>query len=180
MKTSPSRSKHKPRRRRRFTSNELLVVIGVILIITSLLVGLIRGRQVVKQKAKLTACKGNVKIMGLVLTAYYNDVSNVKFGEIVANNRVEPSLGGYGFDPYGHSCPAKKTGGNESGYVFDRNTGNVNTFLFPIGKETAFTKEDTWAVVNNPNSPLLHDKETKHWVNGKTNIAVGDGHVEEK
>ena len=180
MNHGPQRAKVSPMSRRRFTSNELLVIIGVLAVVASLGIIFFKRREEQYQKARLTSCKSSLKQLSLVLQSYYSDGTSTVFGSAVTNRRIDASLGGFGFDANMLSCRAKRTHGSEDGYVFDKNSGNLNTFVFPSGQETPFTSRDTWAVVNNPNSGLVHDKDTQHKVNGKTNVACGDGHVEQK
>ena len=180
MNHGPKRAKVSPMSSRRFTSNELLVVIGVLAVVVSLAVIFFKKREEAYQKGRLSSCSSNLKQIGLVLQSYYSDGTSTIFGSAASNNRVEAKTGGFEFDANMLRCTAKRTHGSEDGYVFDKNSGNLNTFVFPSDQETAFTSRDTWAVVNNPNSALIHDKGTQHKVNGKTNVACGDGHVEQK
>jgi len=180
MNHGPQRAKVSPMSRRRFTSNELLVVIGVLAVVASLAVIFFKKRLETAEKSRVTQCISDLKGMGLTLQSYYSDGTSTVFGSAVTNKQVDASIGGFGFDATTLKCPAQKTHGNETAYVFDRNTGDLGTFVFPSSKETAFTSRDTWSAVNSPNSGLVHDKESKHWVNNKTNILCGDGHVEKK
>lgn len=156
------------------------MVIGVLAVVASLAVIFFKKREEAYQKGRLSSCSSNLKKIGLVLQSYYSDGTSTAFGSAASNNRLEANTGGFGFDANMLRCTAKRTSGNETVYVFDRNTGNLGTFVFPSGKEIAFTSRDTWSAVNSPNSGLVHDKESKHWVNNKTNILCGDGHVEKK
>ena len=180
MRTSPNRAKPKARRRRRFTSNELLVVIGVLAVVASLAVIFFKQQRDNDEKINITKCKSNLKSIGLELQSYYSDGKSTVFGSATANNRIDEKIGGFGFTINGHECAAKKTHGKEDGYVFDRNTGAIELFKFPTGKENPFTILDTWQVVDNPNSPIAHDKDSTNAYNNKTNVLCGDGHVEQK
>ena len=160
----------------KFTQTEILVVIGMIAILAAMCIHYISNG---REKSRITKCKGNMKITALTFQSYYSDGTTQDFGSIAKNNILRTGTE-WGLDGNGLSCPARKSSGRETAYVFDRNSGNMSSFVLPSGVETPFTAKDTWAVVNNPQSPIFHDKGSPHRVNGKTNVACGDGHVEEK
>lgn len=163
-------------RKNKFTQTELLVVIGIIAILAAVCVSYIHRS---KEYSNTTKCKGNMIITALTIQSYYSDGTTQDFGSMAKNNILRAGTE-WGLDGNGLSCPARKSSGSETAYVFDRNSGNMSSFVLPSGVETPFTAKDTWAVVNNPQSPMFHDKGSPHRVNGKTNVACGDGHVEEK
>ena len=167
-------------RKNKFTSSELIVVICVVAILASALILGFNKIHKTRDAANLTKCKGSLKNINLVLQSYYSDGTVSDFGVAAGNNNITEKVGEFGFDINMLSCYGGRSSGNETAYVFDKNSGNLNTFIMPLGKEKPFTKADTWAVVNNSNSALIHDKSTGHKYNNKVNVGCGDGHVEEK
>ncbi|MEN9360392.1 MAG: hypothetical protein RL095_1927 [Verrucomicrobiota bacterium] len=114
----------------------------------------------VRQKAACTKCKGNLKIVGLCLQSYYSDgVSSA----LPSLKRLEVSTGndgGFGLDANMLSCPAARQDGLMH-YLWNPKLSG-----------------STWAIWNNPDSPLIWDA-APHKVNGRLNVLMGDGHVEE-
>ena len=113
-----------------------------------------------REKAQITKCKNCLKQMGLSLNSYFSDgTSNAM--PILKSFEVSPSNdGGFGFDANMLSCHAMHHGPSQN-YVWNPKLSG-----------------STWAIWNNPHSPWIWDA-TPHKVNGKINVLMGDGHVED-
>ncbi len=114
----------------------------------------------VREKANVTKCKSNLKIMGLCIQSYYSDGTSTAMPIL---KRYEVDIhndGGFGFDVNMLSCPAARHD-ESTHYVWNPKVSG-----------------STWAIWNNPNSALIWDA-SPHRVNGKINAVFGDGHVGE-
>ena len=112
------------------------------------------------EKSLVITCRNNLKQMGLDINSYYSD-SHATLLPILKHFEVCPANdGGFGFDANMLSCRAER---------HDHSTHYVWNPKLSGGK---------WADWNNPISPLIWDA-SPHKFNGKVNVLLGDGHVEE-
>ncbi|MEN9359245.1 MAG: hypothetical protein RL095_780 [Verrucomicrobiota bacterium] len=116
----------------------------------------------VREKANVTKCKNELKMMGLSMQSYFSDgvATHMPSGEEASGVVDGVDAAYWGFDQQMIQCPAAHRDG-ASTYVWNTKAAGAE-----------------WSALNSPDVPLIWDA-SPHKVNGKINVLFGDGHVEE-
>ena len=117
----------------------------------------------VKEKANVTKCKYELKMMGLSMQNYFSDGVSTHMPKGDEASGVVDTVDAefWGFDSNRLKCSAAHQG-SDSHYIWNPSAAGAE-----------------WAQLNNPDSPLIWDA-SPHKVSGKVNVLFGDGHVEER
>jgi prepilin-type N-terminal cleavage/methylation domain-containing protein/prepilin-type processing-associated H-X9-DG protein len=158
-----------------FTLIELLVVIAVIAILAALLVPV--GSRMV-ESGRATSCLGNLRQLGMALSAYLADNNNtmptLKAGResVTADEPViDNTLDKYLPDKAVFACPADKKG-------FAHKTGTSYHWNVTLNGQAVANLNFLGMVADHSRIPILGDKEGFHpYLEDKINLLYADGHV---
>ncbi len=161
--------------RHAFTLVELLVVIAIIAVLAALAVPLY---QRIAESGRATACGGNLRQLGIALSAYLGD-NNMTMPALRAGRSsladdvpvIDNTLDRYVQEKRVFACPADRTG-------FAAKSGTSYYWNVALNGQALASLNFLSLVEDHSRIPILSDKEGFHpYVNSKVNILYADGHT---